>query len=625
MTDSSPKSDHEAEKTSLDGSNATSSKAEGRGSQLQEFNIPCLTAFGLRVDQEKIALVAGAGEMLPYPESTPVLTLGRGKKKTRKISLMTNEELKDSFSGILNDSQLLQQKEIQEWSGACFSALALEASNFAARSDQAHSKQPPIVFDGLLDLETKSFQRPDASVHDWSTKNKLNLTVNTRLQPSRYGDFSQVAQAQMSSFSHQQPDFREIPFQNFNLPLDLINRGMDSAPAVFPNTASLKNGYYKSLKGHLLPTPPHSAGWLEPQNQFERPATMTCHEQFQVGYCNSHAKGVMEVKPKFGIDIGLFDSLPTPNSATFSSVHTPDSAAFQQSDVSFPLAPNVEFPLSTSSYLISHKLNSPTTTGGLPLTPLDIGTTFGDNTLPLNIFDQETQTCKNTFSLHQAPLSNITNEYTKQISGQKRVIQATDEYGNTRELKRNALTCDIFQNSYENLTQLKEDTSVTLAKKGSFGTRLKPGPKSKSTLIQHPPPLIHIGRTGGPGESGGIPKDILKCFYEPIHQSSQDTEGILTINKRYVCKMESCGRLFPRKTAIESHIQTHLEDKPFVCPVRDCNAAFVRQHDLRRHEHIHSGKKPFNCECGKGFARGDALMRHRQRGICVGSMVPRRC
>jgi hypothetical protein len=25
---------------------------------------------------------------------------------------------------------------------------------------------------------------------------------------------------------------------------------------------------------------------------------------------------------------------------------------------------------------------------------------------------------------------------------------------------------------------------------------------------------------------------------------------------------------------------------------------------------------------GKGFARGDALMRHRQRGICIGSLVP---
>ena len=27
---------------------------------------------------------------------------------------------------------------------------------------------------------------------------------------------------------------------------------------------------------------------------------------------------------------------------------------------------------------------------------------------------------------------------------------------------------------------------------------------------------------------------------------------------------------------------------------------------------------------GKGFARGDALHRHRQRGICEGSIVPQR-
>ena len=69
-------------------------------------------------------------------------------------------------------------------------------------------------------------------------------------------------------------------------------------------------------------------------------------------------------------------------------------------------------------------------------------------------------------------------------------------------------------------------------------------------------------------------------------------------------------------------------------------ASFVRQHDLRRHERIHSGRKPFPCpwyvrrlssddsadvlHSGKGFARGDALMRHRQRGICSGSVVPRR-
>ncbi|KPV75766.1 uncharacterized protein RHOBADRAFT_14078, partial [Rhodotorula graminis WP1] len=85
------------------------------------------------------------------------------------------------------------------------------------------------------------------------------------------------------------------------------------------------------------------------------------------------------------------------------------------------------------------------------------------------------------------------------------------------------------------------------------------------------------------------------------------------------CLIEGCGRAFPRKSAIESHIQTHLEDKPFVCPHDDCGASFVRQHDLRRHERIHSDNKPFPCGCGKAFARGDALTRHRARGICSGA------
>ncbi|KAK9899521.1 hypothetical protein P389DRAFT_139619 [Cystobasidium minutum MCA 4210] len=92
----------------------------------------------------------------------------------------------------------------------------------------------------------------------------------------------------------------------------------------------------------------------------------------------------------------------------------------------------------------------------------------------------------------------------------------------------------------------------------------------------------------------------------------------------YVCSIPGCEKEFPRKSAVESHIQTHLEDKPFACPYDECGASFVRSHDLTRHVRIHSGSKPFQCICGKGFARGDALTRHRQRGICEGSLVPRR-
>ncbi|GAA5884206.1 hypothetical protein JCM16303_002406 [Sporobolomyces ruberrimus] len=139
-----------------------------------------------------------------------------------------------------------------------------------------------------------------------------------------------------------------------------------------------------------------------------------------------------------------------------------------------------------------------------------------------------------------------------------------------------------------------------------------------TTMITYTP-----GPPALPGQPrSSVPKTVIESLYSGI-PGHVDKNGE-KVGKRYVCLIEGCERTFPRKSAIESHIQTHLEDKPFVCPHDDCDASFVRQHDLRRHERIHSGNKPFPCPCGKGFARGDALARHRARGICSGSLVPRR-
>ena len=80
---------------------------------------------------------------------------------------------------------------------------------------------------------------------------------------------------------------------------------------------------------------------------------------------------------------------------------------------------------------------------------------------------------------------------------------------------------------------------------------------------------------------------------------------------KFECLFPNCGKRFGRKYNIQSHIQTHLSDRPYQCEI--CGSGFVRQHDLRRHEKIHGGDKPFVCACKKSFARQDALTRHRQR------------
>jgi regulatory protein SWI5 len=85
---------------------------------------------------------------------------------------------------------------------------------------------------------------------------------------------------------------------------------------------------------------------------------------------------------------------------------------------------------------------------------------------------------------------------------------------------------------------------------------------------------------------------------------------------KWTCLYPECGKQFGRRENIRAHVQTHLGDRQFRC--NGCGKCFVRQHDLKRHSKIHTGKKPYTCPCSAGFARQDALTRHRQRGMCVG-------
>lgn len=88
------------------------------------------------------------------------------------------------------------------------------------------------------------------------------------------------------------------------------------------------------------------------------------------------------------------------------------------------------------------------------------------------------------------------------------------------------------------------------------------------------------------------------------------------LDGKWTCMYEDCGRSFGRKENIKSHVQTHLGDRQYRCI--HCGNTFVRQHDLKRHAKIHSGIKPYPCDCGRSFARHDALTRHRQRNTCIG-------
>ncbi|TKA71049.1 hypothetical protein B0A49_07307 [Cryomyces minteri] len=109
-------------------------------------------------------------------------------------------------------------------------------------------------------------------------------------------------------------------------------------------------------------------------------------------------------------------------------------------------------------------------------------------------------------------------------------------------------------------------------------------------------------------EDTGISPEEVAAFIS--EQSPHD--------QKWTCLFTDCGKRFGRKENIRSHVQTHLGDRQFKCI--HCLKCFVRQHDLKRHAKIHTGDKPHKCQCGNGFARQDALTRHRQRGVCIGAL-----
>ena len=135
-----------------------------------------------------------------------------------------------------------------------------------------------------------------------------------------------------------------------------------------------------------------------------------------------------------------------------------------------------------------------------------------------------------------------------------------------------------------------------------------------ATDVSSPPSseedLLYINE--GPVKSRGTRQSAI-----PDETMASYIAGPDPTDNKFECLFPDCGKRFGRKYNIQSHIQTHLSDRPHRCGV--CRAGFVRQHDLRRHEKIHGGDKPFICRCTKSFARQDALTRHRQRYDSCGS------
>ncbi|KAG8705341.1 hypothetical protein FRC08_001717 [Ceratobasidium sp. 394] len=112
------------------------------------------------------------------------------------------------------------------------------------------------------------------------------------------------------------------------------------------------------------------------------------------------------------------------------------------------------------------------------------------------------------------------------------------------------------------------------------------------------------------------PSHVVSSSYRQLSEKEIKNLNLDPDRRHYKCLVDGCERVFGRKSNVENHIRTHLDDKPFVCSLGTCKAAFVRKGDLQRHEQIHRPSRSHMCSCGQTFSRNDALMKHIRKGIC---------
>ncbi|KLT43453.1 hypothetical protein CC85DRAFT_244232 [Cutaneotrichosporon oleaginosum] len=117
---------------------------------------------------------------------------------------------------------------------------------------------------------------------------------------------------------------------------------------------------------------------------------------------------------------------------------------------------------------------------------------------------------------------------------------------------------------------------------------------------------------------------VDQCFRECYQETCEWNEAAQKRTKYFKCRFEECrDHPFPRKSAIDSHVKTHVGFREFRCTQDPDTISFVRKHDRDRHHLTHRESKTFKCaQCGEDFARSDALLRHGAKvGACKARMV----
>lgn len=95
--------------------------------------------------------------------------------------------------------------------------------------------------------------------------------------------------------------------------------------------------------------------------------------------------------------------------------------------------------------------------------------------------------------------------------------------------------------------------------------------------------------------------------------TNTDRNGRNGVKREFPC--EECGRTFPAKQNLGTHMRRYHKSEILVCPSPGCNKTYKHRWDLTSHTKVaHNGEKVMCPNCGSCFSKKSNLYNHLHRG-----------